>query len=83
MERERGRERAGFHWHAIISVMRRKNANVFVHVPASFCGVLWRLWWMIDATLVVADRMVTCGSGSKQGTELGQICHTPTEKQIP
>ncbi|KAI4825525.1 hypothetical protein KUCAC02_021205 [Chaenocephalus aceratus] len=32
---------------------------------ASFCGVPRRLWWMIDAMLVVVDRMVTCGSGSK------------------
>ncbi|TNN63368.1 hypothetical protein EYF80_026390 [Liparis tanakae] len=26
---------------------------------ASFCGVPRRLWWMIDATLVVVDRMTT------------------------
>lgn len=64
-----------------MSIMRCKNANVFVHAPASFCGLPWRLWWMIDAMLVVADRMVTCGS--KQRTELGQICHTPSEKMYP
>lgn len=63
--------------------MRCKNANVFVLAPASFCGARRRLWWMIDAMLLVVDRIVTCGRGSKQGTELGQICHTPSQKEIP
>lgn len=43
----------------------------------AFCPARWRLCWMIDTTPAVADCTVTCGSGSKQGTELGQMHHTP------
>lgn len=35
---------------------------------------------MIDATLVVVDRMVTCGRGSKQGNRTGaNMPHTLTK----
>ncbi len=69
------------HCHVIMRKWDAKMQMALSPLQPAFCPAWWRLCWMIDTTPAVADCTVTCGSGSKQGTELGQMHHTPPEKK--
>lgn len=59
----------------ITTLMRCKNANVFVCAPASFCGApRRRLWRMIHAMLLLVHRMVTCGRGGHAENTSPLLC---------